>query len=838
MDMFTLAGKFVVQGADEVNRQIDNTTNKARNSESKFGSSFSNIASNAMSIGSKVVGFGTGIIQSSGIVYNSQMESLQASFETMMGSTEKATNHMNDLKRFAAATPFELGDLARASQTLQSFGVENQKLMPDIKMLGDISQGNKEKFNGLSLVFGQVASQGKLMGGDLLQMINNGFNPLQIMSQKTGKSMSTLKDEMAKGKISFNDVEKAMVTATSKGGMFYGAMEKQSTTFAGKMSTLKDNFNEFAGAVSKPIFDALKGGMDGVMKFFTTLTREMQAGNDFIDSFHDAIAEAFGENTYKIIMGVVSALTALGVALAAMKTVSFISGFVQGFISLRNAVDAYKKANELATFAQAALNMAMEANPIGIIIGLVSALVGGIVYLWTTNEHFRAVVVSIWDGIKAYFNTVVSFWQNIFTVQIPNFLNSLQNFFTNLWNNIVQICTNALNNISNFFSVTIPNIINNVGNWFAQLPTRIGNAINSVLTTIGSWGSGVYNYFATNIPMWINAIGTWFSQLPYKVGYAIGLVLGTIKTWASNVYNFLLVTVPHWVDSVGTWFSQLPPKIWNWLVATYTKITVWGQQMYAAAVFVGTRFVNSIVTWFQQLPSKIYSFVSNAYNRVVTWGSQMYSKAVEVGTRFVNGIVTWLQQLPSKIQTFLSNTITNAANFVRNFGQKAIEAGKTFLTNITNGVKEIPHAMLSIGGDIVHGIWSGISGAAGWLADKVKSFAHGVVDGLKHAAGINSPSTLFRDEVGIYLAQGIGVGFSNEMDNVKSSMSDTMNNLNLDKSIDINGNVNASGGGASSILNTNKQMPLSQQPIVIEIDGYKVFQALSPHMAMAGKRVR
>ena len=114
------------------------------------------------------------------------MEDFQAAFTPLLGGAEQAKAALKDLSGFAAATPFEMPDLAQASQTMLSFGEDSKSLMPDLKMLGDISQGNSAKLSGLALVFGQVQSNGHLMGQDLLQMINQGFNPLQVISDKTG----------------------------------------------------------------------------------------------------------------------------------------------------------------------------------------------------------------------------------------------------------------------------------------------------------------------------------------------------------------------------------------------------------------------------------------------------------------------------------------------------------------------------------------------------------------------------------------------------------------------------------------------------------------------------
>lgn len=102
---------------------------------------------------------------------NADMETYLTSFETMLGSAEKAKSLMADLTQMASVTPFETTDLANATKTLLSFGVELENVQGDLKMLGDISQGNNEKLKSLALVFGQVKSAGKLMGQDLLKFV-------------------------------------------------------------------------------------------------------------------------------------------------------------------------------------------------------------------------------------------------------------------------------------------------------------------------------------------------------------------------------------------------------------------------------------------------------------------------------------------------------------------------------------------------------------------------------------------------------------------------------------------------------------------------------------------
>ncbi len=122
-----------------------------------------------------------------------------------------------------------------------------------MKQLGDASGGNAERFKALSLVFGQVSANGRLMGGDVLQMVNAGFNPLTEIAKLTGESMVDLRKRMEAGGISIAEVERAFASATGPGGRFFGLMEKQSATLLGRFSTLKDNI----AIAIRPIGEAL-----------------------------------------------------------------------------------------------------------------------------------------------------------------------------------------------------------------------------------------------------------------------------------------------------------------------------------------------------------------------------------------------------------------------------------------------------------------------------------------------------------------------------------------------------------------------------------------------------
>lgn len=189
-----------------------------------------------------------------------EIESLEISFETLAGKT-KGAELFGDIRQFAVSTPMMMKDLAAGAQTMLAFNIEAEKVMPMLRAIGDISMGDAQKFNSLTLAFSQMSATGKLMGQDLLQMINAGFNPLSVISEKTGKTIGELKEEMEKGKISTDMVTEAFIAATSAGGKFHGMLEKQSHGINGAISNMQgaieDMLNDFGAGSQGVVVEAI-----------------------------------------------------------------------------------------------------------------------------------------------------------------------------------------------------------------------------------------------------------------------------------------------------------------------------------------------------------------------------------------------------------------------------------------------------------------------------------------------------------------------------------------------------------------------------------------------------
>lgn len=211
----------------------------------------------------------------------SQVEDATIAFEVLTGSAKDGAILFEQIRRFAAESPVTFSGATQAAKTMLSFGVAVQDVQKNLQMLSDVTGGNNDRFKMLALAFSQTTAAGRLMGQDLLQMINAGFNPLQQISKTTGESLIELKARMEDGGISADEVRRAFQDATAEGGMFNGMTERLAETVSGKLnialSDLEQKLAEAGKALAplviqlldvfqqmKPILDSIINLIDGI----------------------------------------------------------------------------------------------------------------------------------------------------------------------------------------------------------------------------------------------------------------------------------------------------------------------------------------------------------------------------------------------------------------------------------------------------------------------------------------------------------------------------------------------------------------------------------------------
>ena len=319
----------------------------------------------------------------------------QANISTLLrGDVEKAKALYAQLSDYGVKTPYDKAGLIEAQKTMMSFGLSSEFAFGKLKNIGDIAMGDAQKMQSLSLAFAQATSAGKLQGQDLMQMINAGFNPLQVISERTGESMGQLKDRMSKGGISAQELAQAFEWATDKQGLFYQGAEKAGQTLSGKFNKMMDSITELALKVYEAISPVLSPLVDLAAVIFSNigggigwLIQKFQEGNP-------------------VIWGIAGAIGIFTTALILHNTYTAIATAWQ---------------NRL-TWAVIKTNLAFLANPITLIIAGIIALIAIIAYCIVGVSGWGKAWEYTVQGMKYSWEAFVENFQLLWTVAKNTFM--------------------------------------------------------------------------------------------------------------------------------------------------------------------------------------------------------------------------------------------------------------------------------------------------------------------------------------------------------------------------------------------------------------------------------
>lgn len=416
-----------------------------------------------------------------------------------------------------------------------------------------------------------------------------------------------------------------------------------------------------------------------------------------------------------------------------------------------------------------------------------------------------------WDEAKQavsdWFWGVVGWFQ-----QLPG---KIGGFLTQAWNNVTTWASNMVNKAIEVGS----NFINNIVTWFVQLPGKVANFLSSVWQNVTTWANNMWEKAREMGTNFLNNVVSFFQQLPYKVGYFIGYTLTSVTTWVANMIQKAYEMGRDFLNNVVTWFTQLPGKIQQFISSAWQNVTTWVTNMVNKAREMAQQFLDNIVSFFTQLPGKIKGFIDSAYNNVMAWATNMVNKAKEMAQNFLNNITSFFTQLPGKIKGFIDSAYNNVTSWATNMINKAKDMASQFLSNVASTLTALPgkikeqldaaltkvtswgtdlaakgrqaitslidavksaasniaSQVMSIGSDIVNGVWRGIQNARDHFFSQVKNFFSGLVDGAKDALGIKSPSRVMANEVGRWLPPGVANGFEKALPGAIKTMEKALN---------------------------------------------------------------
>lgn len=710
----------------------------------------------------------------------------------LAGSSEKAAKVVNNLSDAVTDTAYGLDTAATSTQKLATSGLGLDKstrmvkdMMDAVSFYGD---GTNETLANTVDAIAKMNASGKISADQWQRLTDAGIPVLKIFAEKTGKSMAEVSDAFSKGQISAQEFNDVLMDALENGTESFPAVAGKAKEMAGSFATSFTNmsariaigianiitaFNDFLADNSLPtiqemianfgsvirdglnwIAEEIPKALNALKDFFAPTAEAIKAATEKIqeawNSVRDTIAQKLDSNDS--LDFVKSALERIRDILPILveKVGEFVAAFIeklpdiidkvqtvadtiQGLMPLIAAVAgafaAWKGIKAVSDIAKTIGDAGKKIKTFGSLVSKGSGLIDGLAYAASSGTGVIASMAEAFTlagGGLSGLSTALGVIGGPITlvvvaigalvaafVYLWNTSDGFREFWINLWDGIKETTGQVIDGIVNFFTVTIP------------------EAFQSFVDAAQNLADQVVQFFTVTIPEGINTlvtnIQTFFgTTIPYWIGYAVGFILGKLIEWGASLVQFVTQDIPQFISGVVEWFTQLPGMVWTWLLETI--------------------------------------------NKTAEWVSQMIQKAVQAGQEFITNVVNFIQQLPGTVWSFLSNTISSAASFVGSFANQAIQAGRQFFNGVVNTVRQIPGQMISIGADIVNGIRSGISGAWGALTGWLGNMARGLIDGVKSALGIGSPSRLFADRIGKWIPAGITLGVEKAMPKAKAFM--------------------------------------------------------------------
>ena len=336
---------------------------------------------------------------------------------------------------------------------------------------------------------------------------------------------------------------------------------------------------------------------------------------DFISSFDvESVAQAMGDFIDMIIDNgptIISVISGIAGALVGWNVATTIQGLV-------SSIQAFKLANEGATVAQWAMNAAMNANPVGIVVSLIAGLVTAITTLWMTNENFRNAVTEIWTNITTFLSTAIA--------SIGQWFIDLYTSLTTTWNSILTTATMIWTNITNFITTTVTNLVTTVTTWWTNLTTSIANLTNQIFATLQSIWTSITSFLSETVQNIWNTIQTAWTNITTSISEAL-----------QNIWN----TIVNAWTSILDWLSQLPTRLWTLGRDMFTRMRE------GISAVIGT----------------VYTTVRNGIQQAIDWITSLPAQAVNWGRDMIQGFINGIA---SMIRTVI-DTVANLASQVASY---------------------------------------------------------------------------------------------------------------------------------------------------------------------------
>ena len=565
-----------------------------------------------------------------------------------------------------------------------------------------------------------------------------------------------------------NDVYQAIHAVQEEMGITGTTAKEAASTLEGSMASAKaawDNFMNGSGDADQ-LADAFATAADNIVKnlaeiiprFAETLPALGGAIIAQIPGLVAAIVPAVLSAGQSVLKQLQDAVLDFDFAGTADKVVQMITGFIEGD-GLGSLLDT------LVTIFTGIVNgiSSMLPSLLPALIELISYVVTSLLdQLPAILDCALELILGLAQGILAALPVLIEALPEVIS-SIVEFLISAVPQIIDAGIELLMALVDALPVIIDALVDALPQIIRATVTALIAAAPQIAKAGIKLLGALIEAIPVIVVELAEAVPDIVAAIIDVLAELPGLIGEVFAEIVTDLVEWGQQMVSNASTAASNMLSKVSGIIQELPGKIWTHLVNAVNKVIAWGQQMVSNASTAASNMLGKVSGIIQELPGKIWTHLVNTVNKVVAWGQQMVSNASTAASNMLSKVSSTLQQLPGKVWDYLSQAAQKVVTWGTQLAQKGAAAATQLFNSIVNGLSSLPSKMAEIGGNIVSGIWNGISSGWNWLTNKVSNLANSLLDAAKDALGINSPSKEFADKVGRWIMPGVGKGLDKSM---------------------------------------------------------------------------
>ena len=400
------------------------------------------------------------------------------------------------------------------------------------------------------------------------------------------------------------------------------------------------------------------------------------------------------------------------------------------------------------------------------------------------GENLSGLLTSLLDKIVEYVPTVAQVAMSLITTLTTTLISMLPQVLSTG----VEVIMALLNGLTS----AIPQIVAAIADMIPQLTDALVTGIPQLIQGAVDLFMALVTALPQIIPPLIEAlpqiimalVNGLLSAIPQLLDGALQLLMAIVDAIPLLV-TYLVPLIPDIVTAIALGLLDCVPQLLDASVELLMALVRAVPVIIAELIKALPKVLSTILSYLGQLPSKIWNILKSVVSNFVKWVANINTTAKDGFVRVVSAVINIAKELPTKIWNAIKGAVNKVTTWGSNLAAKGKAAAKKLLDSVVNGVKSLPSKMASIGGNIVSGVWNGISNKIGWIKSKLMGFKDAVLKALKKAFGIASPSKLMKAEVGTHIAAGVAEGITDSDEPTKAIRE--MNKNILDEAEEING---------------------------------------------------